>query len=174
MINHTRWLLLYQALGDYKLMSAKVKGLLVDSATTPRAAHTLMDTFRDRLPEKLERLLAEDAWCSYAYAHQILRGPFPLGERAIAQNPRASCRYAVFVLRGPFPLGEPGIATDSKIAYDYARGLGSPFPLAEPAIAVSTRAWPYYCDFYGSIRDANYEAFEDWKESVLSRQRDSL
>ena len=49
----------------------------------------------------------------------------PTLEPAIATNAECSYYYALNVLKKPFPLGEPAIATDRYHAKDYNRRFGT-------------------------------------------------
>ena len=94
-------------------------------------------------------VLATDAIHSYRYARDVLKAPFPLGEKAIATNAKYSFLYARDVLKAPFPLGEKAIATDdAKYSYFYAKVvLKAPFPLGEKAIATDS----LYSHFYAKV-----------------------
>lgn len=91
-----------------------------------------------------EALIATSAEWSYKYAEDVLKEPFPLGEAAIATHSTYSYRYAQDVLHAPFPLGEKIIATDAQYSYHYAVNfLKAPFPEGEALIA--TDAQYSYC-----------------------------
>ncbi|MGZ8924359.1 MAG: hypothetical protein ACXW2E_00615 [Nitrososphaeraceae archaeon] len=57
---------------------------------------------------------------AYYHANNVLKGPFPEGEKAIATNAEYSYSYAVHVLKGPFPKGEPAITNEPAYSYLYA------------------------------------------------------
>jgi hypothetical protein len=93
----------------------------------------------------------------------ILKGPFPLGEKAIAQVAYYSYDYAAYILKGPFELGEKAIATSASYSYasysyDYAKNvLKGPFPLGEPAIADNISHGYYYAVNVSKRRFELYE-----------------
>ena len=85
---------------------------------------------------KREALWASDAEYAFMYAWNVLKGPFPAGEKAIASNAEYAYLYAQKVLKGPFPAGEKAIAMNARYAYYYAEFvLKGPFPAGEKAIA---------------------------------------
>ncbi len=82
-----------------------------------------------------QKTVATNAGCSYLYALEILKGPFPLGERMISQDPGLSMAYAKNVLKSAFPPGEGAIAIVGHYALHYAiEVLKGPFPQGEDAI----------------------------------------
>ena len=83
-----------------------------------------------------EKAIASSEDTALRYAQEILHGPFPQGERILAANPKYAFAYAQEVLNGPFPAGEAAIAQDAAYAYPYALHiLKAPFPEGEPVIA---------------------------------------
>lgn len=120
---------------------------------TIKKAYKKLRQARGNLSEEeifdLECIVAENAYYSYYYAREILKGRFELcevstskhpndsvqyardiiegrfelGERAIAKNPTSSCEYAMDVLRGRFELGEKAIAKDEICSYHYVYGV---------------------------------------------------
>ena len=61
------------------------------------------------IPE-LEPVIAANANTAYAYACDILRSKFELGESAISKCARSSYFYSAYALNERFPLGEKAIA----------------------------------------------------------------
>lgn len=86
--------------------------------------------------KKREQFIAKNAKWSYYYAHDVLKGPFKLGEPTIAKDARWSYWYALHILHGPFKLGEPATAKDAEYSYFYAYDvLKGPFYLDGKLIA---------------------------------------
>jgi hypothetical protein len=123
-----------EAIDLKNLVSDPTKLKTYDTHISPKEAY-----YRLRYGDKdpiLVKAVAKDTRYAYFYAHDILKGPFPLGEPAIAKDTTYAYWYARDVLKGPFPLGEPEIAEDQVRSFYYARNiLEGPFPLGEPAIA---------------------------------------
>jgi len=72
--------------------------------------------------EAEESIIATSPTYSYLYAKDVLKTPFPKGEKAISLNPRRSFRYAKDVLGYKrFQLGEPAIFTDAAVSIQYAK-----------------------------------------------------
>jgi len=95
-----------------------------------------------------EKIIATSAMYSYRYARDVLKAPFSLGEKAIATDARYSHFYAKVVLKAPFLLGEKAIATDSLYSHFYAKVvLKAPFSLGEKAIATDAK----YSYFYAKV-----------------------
>ena len=107
------------------------------------------DILKGPFPEG-EKAIATNAHYSYYYAKDILKGPFPEGEKAIATNSQNAYYYAKNILKGPFPEGEKAIATSPDYAYNYAKDiLKGPFPEGEKAIATyAEKAFLYAFDFF--------------------------
>lgn len=118
------------------------------------AAFKLFQYGSGRVPENIEKALAEGSEQSYWYAHTFLGGRFHLGEPAIATSAEWSYKYANDIVKpgtfipgsSRFPLGEEAIASDARYSYLYALSVlregdfvpGSyAFPPGEPAIATS-------------------------------------
>ena len=96
-----------------------------------------------------EVLIATDAKYSCCYAEDFLKAPFPLGEAVIATYAEYSYYYATQVLHAPFPLGEAAIATDAKYSCHYAMEvLEAPFPLGEAAIAKDAHYFKKYKELF--------------------------
>ncbi len=66
-----------------------------------------------------EEGIARNPWESYRYAKDILKGPFPAGERVLAKNPYYAFEYAK-TIKGRFELGEKAIA-NSEFAEKYIK-----------------------------------------------------
>lgn len=98
-----------------------------------------------RWPEG-EEIIAEDPYNAYRYALNVIKGPFPLGEKAIAETSQFTFSYVKHVLRNkPFPLGEKQLAKDADQAYWYAsKIIKGPWPPGEPVISES----PMYSFWY--------------------------
>ena len=59
---------------------------------------------------ELEATIAGNAYSSYCYANEIIKGRWEPGEAIIATDFEYSYCYARYVIKGRFPLGEPVIA----------------------------------------------------------------
>jgi hypothetical protein len=104
---------------------------------TPQIAFNLAERLYEASGERDERLegvIAQDAWLAYLYAKDVLKGPFYEGEPVIAQDPQISYDYAKDALKGPFPEGEPAIAQDPQISYEYARDVKGPWSVVDDMI----------------------------------------
>ena len=85
--------------------------------------------------DDLEKIIATDAYSSYRYAFNVLKGRFELGEPIIATDSFYSYLYAREVIQGRFELGEPAIAKGYNESYMYAVNvLKGRFELGEPEI----------------------------------------
>lgn len=94
--------------------------------------------------KKREDALAKNAQYAFAYAADIIKGPFPEGEDAIAKDAQYAYLYAKCV-KGPFPKGEDAIAKTATWSYHYAKDvLDGPFPKGEDAIAKDTQMAYFY------------------------------
>jgi lambda repressor-like predicted transcriptional regulator len=77
-------------------------------ATDPRISFEYARQVLKKPFPKGEDAIATDAKLSYQYASHFMK-PFPKGEDVIATDPGLSFEYAVNVLKGPFPKGEKSI-----------------------------------------------------------------
>jgi hypothetical protein len=71
---------------------------------TPEIALNLAQALHNASGERddrLESVIAQDAWSAYWYAAIVLECPFPMGESMIAQNVGAAYWYANNVLKTP-------------------------------------------------------------------------
>jgi hypothetical protein len=103
-----------------------------------KASDTYLKAFNTKITHDEELCIATSARYSYFYAADILKGPFPLGEKSIATSVMYSYFYAKNVLKGRFILGEEAIAKNAHYSYYYARDvLNGPFPLGEKIIATN-------------------------------------
>jgi len=75
-----------------------------------------------RIP-KLEPFILEDAYWSYRYARDVIKGRFILAEPAISKDSEYSCWYAEDVIKGRFILAEPTISKDAQCSYYYAKDV---------------------------------------------------
>ena len=81
-----------------------------------------------------------DPYSAYRHALETLNGPFPEGEAIIASNAFWSYKYAENVLKGRFLLGEPAIfADDSTLAGYMAFALTDPISELEGRISKSAK-----------------------------------
>lgn len=92
-----------------------------------------------------EHVVAQDAYTSYCYARDVLKGRFELGEDAIAKGcPVYSYEYAK-IIKGRFEKGEASIAQDGMYACLYANNiLQERFEQGEAAIAKEGYMSNYY------------------------------
>jgi hypothetical protein len=72
---------------------------------------------------ELENIISQDARYSYAYAREIIKSRFQLGEKLISQNPTYSYYYALNILRDRFKLGEKSISQNTEYSYRYAQNI---------------------------------------------------
>ena len=70
-----------------------------------------------------ENLISQNAYYSYDYAKNVIKGRFELGEKAISQDAEFSYLYARDVIKGRFELGEKAISQNSCYSYDYAKDV---------------------------------------------------
>jgi len=75
-----------------------------------------------RIP-KLEPIISKDAYWSYRYARDVIKGRFILAEPAISKDALYSFYYARNIIKGKFILGEPAISKDSEYSYLYAEDV---------------------------------------------------
>jgi len=86
---------------------------------TPYQAHLESEKLGKRMPE-LEPVISKDAYYSYCYAINIIKGKWELGEPTISKNAQFSFIYARDV-KGRFILGEPAISKNALYSYLYAK-----------------------------------------------------
>jgi len=111
------------------------------------------------LKKEIESIVAPNAQYARMYA-ELIKAPFPAGERAISKDAEQSYLYARFLNRR-FRLGEKIIAREPAFAYQYAlHVLKKRFPKGEKAIAKSSIfGFMYLCNI---IKDNKLnEPFED-------------
>ena len=85
-----------------------------------------------------EALIATSSDWSFNYAHSVLKGRFLLGEALIATDAGSAACYARDILKTPWADGEAAIATSVQWSFNYAKyALQAPFPLGEDTIATS-------------------------------------
>jgi hypothetical protein len=53
------------------------------------------------------------------HAMNVVKGPFPAGEKLIATNPKYAILYAATILKGPFDLAEDLISQNEETLYKY-------------------------------------------------------
>lgn len=112
-----------------------------------------------------EDIIAKSAQHSYEYAVDVIRAPFPKGEKAIATSARYSAKYAEnvldrFIRQNHFRQGEEAISKDAFYSTEYALFvLDAPFPKGEKAIALSANT--------SKINLARYlKAFPERKDTI--------
>ncbi len=114
--------------------------------------------------ERLESVIAQDTERAYAYALNVLKGPFPEGEPAIARHLHLAYRYARHVIKRPFPEAELAIAQDPELAFWYARYvLKSSWPEAEFVISKQPFIAYEYMDLLKTPEDiARFKEVQQW------------
>jgi len=95
---------------------------------TPKEAYYKARESVKRIPEfelelELEPLISKDAYWSYLYARNIIKGRWELAEPFILKDAYYSYLYALNVIKGRWELGEPTISKDAKYSYWYATDL---------------------------------------------------
>jgi hypothetical protein len=91
-----------------------------------------------------EPVIAKDAYYSYWYACDVIKGRFEPGESTVATDAHCAYVYACDIIKGKFKLGESTIAADASYAYSYARYvIKGRFELGEPKILKSIYAEDY-------------------------------
>ena len=78
-------------------------------------------------------MIASDPKSAHYYAKDVIRGPWPEGEKVIASDPYWAYNYAEKVIRGRWPEAEKVIASSTSkqplYALNYARDvIGDPNP----------------------------------------------
>ena len=91
---------------------------------TPEEAYTCTTNTPGCRNDELEKIIATDAYWSYEYAVNVIKGRFELAEQVIAKNPELAYDYAVNVIKGQFELGEPAMLEiddhyRAELLYDY-------------------------------------------------------
>ena len=123
------------------------------------SSHYIVDALKKAMPEK-EHVIAECRVSAFQYAKDILKGPFPKGEKAIGSHfPDMAFEYAKDILCGAFKKGEMAIASDKTLAFNYAKEIiKKPFPQGEEQIAKD----PYLAYEYAStILKGRFLLFEE-------------
>jgi len=91
--------------------------------------------------ESLEHTIGSDAFWSYKYARNVIKGRWVLGEAAISQEARSSYFYARDVIDGRWELGEAAISENAEMSFWYAREIiGGRWELGEAAISQDARS----------------------------------
>jgi len=110
---------------------------------TPKEAYYKAKYSEKRIPE-LEPTISQDAYCSYLYATELIKGKFILGELTISKNAYYSYGYARDVIKDRWEIAEPTISKNAYSSYYYAKNvIKGRFILAEPAISQDSY-WSYY------------------------------
>ena len=73
--------------------------------------------------ESLEHTIGSDAFWSYKYARNVIKGRWVLGEAAISERSGFSYWYASDVVKGRFVLGEAAISESFLFSYWYATNV---------------------------------------------------
>jgi len=89
---------------------------------TPEEACKKARKLGKRIPE-LEPVISKNAYFSYWYAMDVIKGRFILGEPAISKNAGSSFYYATDVIKDRFILGEPTISKNAHYSYWYATDI---------------------------------------------------
>jgi len=87
---------------------------------TPKEAYDTAYNLGNRIPE-LEPVISQNAFYSYYYAKDVIKGRWELGELAISKDAGYSYWYAINVIKVRFILAEPAISKDACYSYLYAR-----------------------------------------------------
>jgi len=66
---------------------------------------------KGKIKDEWEDILIQSIYMSYAYAYNVLKGPFPKGEKIFAKNDGYSYSYAKEILKGRFIEGEEVIVS---------------------------------------------------------------
>lgn len=85
-----------------------------------------------------EKAISTNSSSSLAYAENVLKGRFRAGEQAIidSRGPNDALNYAIRVIKGPWPEAEDTFASTGMLAYRYAANvLKGRFPKGEKEIA---------------------------------------
>jgi hypothetical protein len=109
---------------------------------------------------------------AYAFAEDIIKGPFPEGEHVIASVPEVAVNYARFILERRWPECEEAILEEANIEtiWSYLRWvIKAPWPEAEEIIKSTketTDAWqPRAYDVSYACKYANYYLEGRWPEA---------
>jgi len=86
---------------------------------TPQEAYYKAINLGKRIPE-LEAIISQNAYWSYYYARDIIKGKFILAEPTISKNAEYSYYYAREVIKDRFILAEPVISKDARYSFCYA------------------------------------------------------
>jgi len=86
---------------------------------TPYRAYEKARALGKRIPE-LELVISKDAYWSYRYARDVIKGKWKLGEPVISQDAFRSYCYATDVIKGRFILGESAISKNDEYSYWYS------------------------------------------------------
>jgi len=89
---------------------------------TPEQAYYKAENLGKRIP-KLEPIICKNAFYSYCYAIDIIKGRWELAEPNISKNAQYSYYYARNVIKGRFILSEPAISQDAYFSYYYATDI---------------------------------------------------
>ena len=70
-----------------------------------------------------EKVILNDANCSYLYAKNVCKGAFPLGEKAIKENPLCAWLYCRDVIKCRWHDAKERIKKDPSCAYSYCLAM---------------------------------------------------
>jgi len=86
---------------------------------TPYQAYEKAYNSGKRIP-KLEPTISKDAFSSFYYALNVIKGKWEKGEETISKDAHWSYCYARHIIKGKWELGEPAISKDAYLSYHYA------------------------------------------------------
>ncbi len=87
---------------------------------TPKQALDKAIKLGKRIPE-LEPIISKDAYWSYLYAKDVIKGRWKQAEPVISQNAQCSYYYAKDVIEGRWELAEPAISKNAHHSCRYAK-----------------------------------------------------
>ncbi len=103
---------------------------------------------RYRYRESLEHTIGSDAFWSYKYARNVIKGRWVPGEAAISKDAGYSFWYAEAVIKCRFVLGEAAISKDAEYAERYAKHfIKGRWELGEEAISKDAEYSHYYAKY---------------------------
>ena len=81
-----------------------------------------------KLDAQGENVISQDAYYSYNYAFDVIKGRWIEAEEIIKTRPNFAYHYALNVIKGRWELGENTISQSAKFSYYYAHIIKNKLP----------------------------------------------
>ncbi len=92
--------------------------------------------------KELETIVSKDAYSSYNYALNVIKGRFEKGEEAISKKADYSYKYALNVIKGRFEQGEEAISKKADYSKLYKKNIFKAFRSKKPKVKANKKLTP--------------------------------